>query len=64
MKASNQYTWGIYLTGAGVAGLVVTIAAHIAYAEMNDFTSQHGHPWVLKGERGFVLSAERILSMR
>ncbi len=42
MKASNQYTWGIYLTGAGVAGLVVTIAAHIAYAEMNDFTSQHG----------------------
>lgn len=42
MKASNQYTWGIYLTGAGVAGMIVTIAAHIAYAEMNDFTSQHG----------------------
>lgn len=37
MKASNQYTWGICLTGAGVAGLLVTIAAHIAYAEMNDF---------------------------
>lgn len=42
MKASNQYTWGIGLTGAGVAGLIVTIAAHIAYAEMNDFTSQYG----------------------
>ena len=42
MKASNQYTWGIGLTGAGVAGFIVTIAAHIAYAEMHDFTSQHG----------------------
>lgn len=42
MKASSRYTWGIYLTGAGLAGLVVTVAAHIAYADMNDFTSEHG----------------------
>lgn len=42
MKASNQYTRGAYLTGAGVAGVLVTIFAHIAYSEMNDFTSQHG----------------------
>ena len=42
MKASNRYTWGIYLTGAGVACLLVTIASHIAYVEMNDYTSQHG----------------------
>lgn len=42
MKASSRYTWGIYLTGAGIAGLVVTVAAHIAYADMNDFTSEHG----------------------
>ena len=36
MKASNQYNWGAYLTGDGVAGVLVTIFAHIAYSEMND----------------------------
>ena len=42
MKASNQYNWGAYLTGAGVAGVLVTIFAHIAYSEMNDFNNRHG----------------------
>lgn len=42
MKAGSRYIWGIYLTGAGIAGLAVTVATHIAYAEMNDFTSRHG----------------------
>ena len=42
MKASNRHTWGIYLTGAGVACMLITIAAHISYSEMNDFSSQHG----------------------
>lgn len=36
MKASNQYLWGISLTSIGVSGFLMSIAAHIMYAEMNN----------------------------
>lgn len=42
MKASNQYQWGFYLTWAGAAGLILSIAAHIGYSNMDHFASQHG----------------------
>lgn len=42
MKARNQHQWGTCLTWGGIAFMSITIAAHIAYAQMDDFTGSHG----------------------
>ena len=42
IKASNQFFWGMSLTGIGVTGLIFTLAVHLAETEMNDFSQQHG----------------------
>lgn len=42
MQASNRYSWGIYLTCAGVGCILVTVAAHIASIEMESINNLHG----------------------
>lgn len=42
MKVKEQYMWGMSLTCAGISGVLMTIASHIAFIRRDEFISHHG----------------------
>lgn len=42
MKAKDRYLWGMSLTCAGISGVIMTIATHLALVRRDEFLSHNG----------------------
>ena len=42
MRAKDRYMWGMSLTCAGIGGVIMTIATHIALIGRDEFLSHNG----------------------
>lgn len=42
MKAKDRYMWGMSLTCAGISGVIMTLATHIAFIRRDEFIGHNG----------------------